>query len=484
MRRSVTGIFVASLLLSLLLLTAYEAAVTSYYRGENTILTALFNPSPPLARSSFSAEAIFREFNDALLDSPDKASDPAFLAGLGAQAGPLIVALRRNGEIAFSSKPLLPEAVRDLPAFGGLDQSPIEEAEEGGERLFTIRRLDFRAADGETCSFFVLRAPVAHERHLPYPRQLGLIAALLLLAADGAVGVYFTLRITSSLKKLEVEALRMGSGDLATPVATGHSYSELSHVFSVLETMRGEIADLLKREHDRETERRELIANLSHDLRTPLSSIRGYVDGLRDGIADTPEKAKRYLDVTAEKIRLLDRMIGEIFLLSTLEEGEVPPERRRVELGGFVREGIEELEIALPKSDIRLIGPPNRPSPLFIFADPNQLRRVVENIVENARRHGGKKPITVSFTLGREADRAVLRVEDDGLGIPEGELEAAFGRFYRGAAERPGGGTGLGLAIARRIAEANGGRIHAEKAASGGAAIVLSFPLAPEEASP
>jgi histidine kinase len=505
MRRAVTGLFALSVLLSLVLLYAYEAAIASYYRGEKSFLTAIFKPSPPLAPSTYSADTLFREFNALLLASPEGAESRGRLAHIGDKAGTLIVALRRDETLVYASRPISSEAERELPPFGVLEQEVRPEDEMGRTHLYAIRQLDFLATDGARMTFFVLRPPDrARNYSIPYTRQLALVAALFLLAADGAVGVYFTLRITASLGKLEVVATRMGSGDLETHVGSAYQFKELVSVFGVLETMRVQIADLLRREREREAGRRELIANLSHDLRTPIAAVRGYVDGLREGIADTPEKSGRYLAVISDKVALLERMIGEIFLLSTIEEGEAPPTRERIELGAFLRAGIDEIRGALSEERARISDLEGPQRPFVVNADPGQLKRVVENLVDNAVRHGGRMPVHVVFSLEEAAapasstgevrvreGRAVsgaaaadagpslvrLRVEDDGRGIPEAERERIFERFYRGKAERPGGGAGLGLAIARRLVEANGGTIRAEAARIGGAAMIIEFPL-------
>lgn len=484
MRRAVILLFAASLVLALGLLLAYESAIASWYRGESTFLTTLFKPGPSLARSTTGADRIFRSFNRLYTEGLGAATDPARLAPLGAEAGSLIVTLRSGKDIHYSSRPLEAKAAASLPAFGSLSQKP-EPTEEEGEAHYAIRQFDFRGPAGEDCSFFILRPPSPPKAgHLPYTRQLALVVALLLLAADGAVGVWFTIHILSSLGRLEASARRIGSGDLETPVGSGEAFSELSSVFVVLEAMREKIGDLLREERLREQERRELIANLSHDLRTPLAALRGYVDGLREGIADTPEKSGRYLQVIANKTALLERMTGELLLLSTLEDNAAPPETIPLDLGAFLQGGIEELALAYPEGSLRFESELPPGPPILALADPGQLRRVVENLTDNALRHGGRTPIRLRFSLAQEAGRALARVEDDGRGVPEADLGRIFERFRRLEAERPGGGSGLGLAIARKLVEANGGTIRAFASSLGGLGIEIALPLALSEAGP
>jgi signal transduction histidine kinase len=281
------------------------------------------------------------------------------------------------------------------------------------------------------------------------------------------------------LRKIESAALAMSRGDLQTPVESGHQILELARVFEALETMRSKISELLAREREAEADRRELIANLSHDLRTPLSAIRGYVDGLREGIANTPEMVARYLSVLGKKIQDLDRMIGQIFLLSTLEAHEAPQELRLFDLRAFLRDSVEELRLSVSADLIHIDDEGLEGSPCTVLADPLQLRRAMENLVDNAVRHGGRCPINVTIGLTERSNRAELRVEDNGRGIPPAEAARVFDRFSRSDPSRSGGGVGLGLAIARRIVEAHGGTIRLESRAEGlaGARFIIELPF-------
>ena len=456
-RNLVLALFAASTVMSFALFASYNEIISSYYRGESSPITRLFPSAPSAGRGVRTISLVLRRLNAALLEGPERLIDPDYLKALAAEASPFCVVLRLGDDIAYSSMRLGKDDINRLPAFGapGTDQ-PFPETE---THPHVLLQLDFVGAAAVPASIFVLSAPHP-EGHPPFGRQLFLIVALILLAADGAAGVYFILRLTGPLRRVESAALAMSSGDLDTPVA-GDQILELARVFGALETMRSKIRDLLLKERDREADRRELIANLSHDLRTPLSSIRGYVDGLREGIADTPEKRQRYLGVVDQKIQDLDRMIGQIFLLSTLEAQAAPPELRRVDLRAFLRDSIEDLRLAHGTdealfSDVGLEVAADS-DPLFVLADPLQLRRVAENLVDNSLRHSGKKPVSITFSISRlepkpgGARHVLFAYEDDGRGIPPDELDRIFERFFRGDPSRTGAGFGLGLAIARQI---------------------------------
>ncbi len=481
-RNLVLALFAVSTVMSFALFASYNEIISSYYRGESSPITRFFQPVPSAGRGMRTISLVMRSLNAAFLNDRDNLADPGFLKSLAAQASPFGVVLRSGDRIVYSSVRLEKDDLDRLPIFGApATDQPFSETE---VHPHVLLQLDFMNPANLPASIFVLSAPHP-EGHPPFGRQLFLIVALILLAADGAAGVYFILRLTGPLRRVESAALAMSSGDLDTPVA-GDQILELSRVFGALDTMRSKIKDLLGRERDREADRRELIANLSHDLRTPLSSIRGYVDGLREGIADTPQKRERYLGVLDQKIQDLDRMIGQIFLLSTLEAQASPPELRRIDLRAFLRDSLEELRLAHGSEEAIFVAAPEmeaEAAPLFAVADPLQLRRVTENLVDNSLRHSGKRPVSIFFSISRlepeEGTRPSVRftIEDDGRGIPQEELGRVFERFFRGDPSRAGGGFGLGLAIARQIIEAHGGTISASRGANGGAAFSIVLPL-------
>jgi histidine kinase len=475
LRRLVLALFAISLALSFALFELYGILVSSYYRGESSPVTKLFHPAPNAARGFHAIARAMQLLNSAQLAGPGRLTDPVFLSTLAADASPFGVALRIGDRIAFSSLPLDKDALEHFPAFGASVSEESFPEETTSPRVFF--QVDFRTSAAEQATLFILNMPRAGGPHLPFARQISLIIALILLAADGAAGVYFILRLTGHLRRVEAAALAMSTGDLETPVVGGDQVLELARVFGALETMRSKIKELLQRERKNENERRELIANLSHDLRTPLSAIRGYVDGLREGIADTPAKRERYLNVLGQKIQDLDKMIGQIFLLSTLEAQASPPELRRIDLKAFLRDSAEELELAYGSDEAAFEEVGLDGSSLFVRADPLQLRRVVENLFENSIMYSGICPVALRLSLDSQDSTARIRVEDNGRGIVDEELDLAFQRFHRGSKARTGSGLGLGLAIAKQIVEAHGGHISASKGEDGGAAIVIELPL-------
>jgi signal transduction histidine kinase len=267
--------------------------------------------------------------------------------------------------------------------------------------------------------------------------------------------------ITHPLRQLVNATRSIGEGNLDARVRIT-ARNELGELGDAFNTMVEELKQSLAREKDLENSRRELIANVSHDLRTPLTSIRGYVEGLRDGVARDPEKIKRYLDVIYEKTLGLDRLIADLFQLAQLDAGQLEMKPERVESTRLLRHIAERFQPDMEAAGISMITeiPAGLPP---VTVDHERIEQALGNIIENAVKYtpaGG----TISLMAIAQQQGIRVMVADTGEGISPEDLPRVFERLYRGEKSRSRqlGGTGLGLAIAKQIIEAHGGRIWVE----------------------
>ena len=322
-----------------------------------------------------------------------------------------------------------------------------------------------------------------------------------LLAANGILSWTVSRSILRPLRRMELAARKIKDGDLSpspgskppdrmVPSASGSD--EFQRVIAAFEEMRSRLQISLSAQLAEENNRRELIASISHDLRTPLSAITGYVEGLRDGVADTPEKKERYLGIIESKVKLMDRLVDDLSIFSRLETGTIRLDPRMISFDSFLRELIVELAYDYPELEIRM----DVCDPAVLSIDAAQFKRVVTNIVQNAARYantGVGRPAAVHTLIvdsriaaepapGNVIAAGVLTISftDNGPGISDADLPYVFDRFYRAdkARNQEKGGHGLGLSIAKMIVEAHGGDISAEHAPQGGACIRIRIPLA------
>ena len=225
-----------------------------------------------------------------------------------------------------------------------------------------------------------------------------------------------------------------------------------------------------------ERARTDLVAGISHDLRTPLTSVQGCLKGLRDGVAGTPEKRAQYLDIAYRKACDMEVLLQRLFDFSRLETGGMPFFPERADLGDFARRFARENEAELERRGGRFVLR-GAPAPHPVRMDPGQMARVLNNLTDNAVRYAGVRPLVLTLTVWRDRDMEKLRFADNGRGVPDGELPHLFEQFWRGDLARRDGareGSGLGLYLVKYILEAHGGSVTAR--VDGGLVFELALP--------
>ena len=238
---------------------------------------------------------------------------------------------------------------------------------------------------------------------------------------------------------------------------------EIGELYQNYEEMRLRLKESQEEKLLQEKQNRELLSNISHDLKTPITSIKGYVEGLIDGVANTPEKQDKYIRTIYNKANDMDHLIDELTLYSRIDSDRVPYNFHRINVGDYFGDCVEEIGMDLESRGIELdysnlIAPETR-----IIADPEQLKRVINNIVGNSVKYLDKPHCRIVFRLLDEEDSIRVEVEDNGKGIAPRDIPYIFDRFYRTDSSRNSakGGSGIGLSIVKKIIEDHGGYIWA-----------------------
>ena len=265
-----------------------------------------------------------------------------------------------------------------------------------------------------------------------------------------------------------------GNLDVSLPSSRVREVAELNATF---ETMSAALRSSLEQQAEMEQERRLLIGAVVHDLRTPLFSLRGYLEGLEKEIADTTAKRAHYVAVAQDKADELERLISDLFDYTRLEYLDQTPSREPVDLHTLLDKLVAGLTPQAAAKNVELVLD-CATAPRTVSGDSHLLTRVVENLLDNALRHtpaGGR----IVVECRTEGDRVVFTVHDSGPGIPADELPHVFAPLYRGESSRNRrtGGAGLGLTIARRIVHAHGGDLSAANHPAGGAVFTGWLPL-------
>lgn len=290
-----------------------------------------------------------------------------------------------------------------------------------------------------------------------------------------AVSLAFGRPFVRPLRAVRQAADRVGEGDMAVGLPRSR-ITEVDEVNTAFDAMTTELDRSLQHQAELEQERRMFIAAIAHDLRTPLFSLRGYLDGLESGLADTPDKRDRYLAIANEKARTLDALVADLFDYTRLEYLDQSLHLRPLDLAELLHDLVDGLRPQADASGVTLrLWPHDHSCP--IAADLEQLSRAVTNLIDNAIRYtpaGGR----VDVTCGTTPERAWFTVSDSGPGIDPHDLPHLFQPLYRGDHARAAatGGSGLGLAIAQRILTAHQGTLAAANAATGGAVFTATVP--------
>ena len=332
---------------------------------------------------------------------------------------------------------------------------------QAGKRSLLVRQLDFSFPDGAQGSLFIVM------------RIMGLISGKFLsgLFVSMLTILVFTAflltrwlesSIFTPISAINIAMNNIRDGNFTYTLSTGEE-GEIGDLYRNYEDMRLRLKESADEKLEREKQNRELISNISHDLKTPITSIKGYVEGLIDGVTNTPEKQEKYIRTIYNKANDMDHLIDELTLYSRFESDRIPYNFHRLNVADYFGDCVEEIGMDMEAKGIEL-NYTNLVSPQTkIIADPEQMKRVINNIVGNSVKYMDKEKGRIDIRILDEHDSVRIEIEDNGKGIGARDLPNIFDRFYRTDSSRNSsqGGSGIGLSIVRKIIEDHGGYIWA-----------------------
>jgi len=305
------------------------------------------------------------------------------------------------------------------------------------------------------------------------------VLSLLLLFSLG-VAAFFGLRVAaifhSLLSELITGVQAMGEGSLGTRI-TLDSGDELARLARSFNTMAAQLETAFERQKEMERARRDLIAAVSHDLRTPLATIRAMVESLQDGVVTDRETVERYLGTIQNEVSYLSRLIDDLFELSQIDSGLLELHLEPAHVADLVSDTLEALSPHAGLRKLTLLGEVDEGIPPVVM-DTARMQRVLYNLVQNAVSHTPADG-TVTIRAVSAGETVELSVIDTGEGIEAEDFPRIFERFYRGGSKarpRNDGGSGLGLSIAKGIVELHGGRIWALSKLGQGTVFTCALP--------
>jgi two-component system OmpR family sensor kinase len=363
-----------------------------------------------------------------------------------------------------------------MPPLRGDDPRSLER-----QKVFSVAPID---VDGRLVGYlYVILASehydsVAHMLADSYVIQRNVLLSLGVVIFALLAGLLLFALLTRRLRRLTraVEDFQLAGFSGTLPLAR-NSGDEIDRLTRSINAMAGRIAGQVQRLQETDSQRRELVANVSHDLRTPLASLQGYLETLRFKGEDLGrEEQLHYLEVAHRHCLHLGRLVEELFDLARLDANEVQPVLEPFSLPELVQDVVHKFELRAGQRGVSLLAQYDANLP-FVVGDIALIERVMDNLIENALRHTPDRG-TVTVAVQPVGEAVAVQVIDTGSGIASEDLPYIFDRFYQSDRMRTGGGAGLGLAIARRIVELHGRTIRAASGAGHGATFAFDLPVA------
>ena len=408
---------------------------------------------------------IYQELLTISEENPQRFEDKDFLEEVNRRlenrASYLIV--RVGEELSYIGKGASTSLLTQLPDYG----NAAENVNAGtymdvGEQLL-VKQIDFEFPDKKEGSIFVvtrLEEMVPEVKSLLGDALFSIIIILLFTACMLSIWIYTSL--LNPIKKLQTAAQNIKEGNLDFTIEA-ESNDEIGELCKSFEEMRQRLKESTEEKLKAETENKALISNIAHDLKTPITAVKGYAEGILDGVADTPQKQEKYLKTIYNKAVEMDKLINELTLYSKIDTNRIPYNFAKINVADYFNDCVEEIGMDLEAKNIGLAYFNYVDEKTIIIADPEQLKRVINNVIGNSCKYLDKQKGLINIRIKDVGDFIQVEIEDNGRGIAAKDLPYIFDRFYRADASRNSatGGSGIGLSIVKKIIEDHGGKIWA-----------------------
>lgn len=289
------------------------------------------------------------------------------------------------------------------------------------------------------------------------------IAMMLILFMTSSITTgWLNKDIYKPLKELSIAMQRISTGDFDYHMANRRD-DEIGILFDNYEQMRLQLKENEEEKAQNEKKSKELVSNISHDLKTPITSIKGYVEGIMDGVADTPEKMDKYIKTIYNKANDMDRLINELTTYSGIDSNKIPYHFHILNVSDYFSDCVEEVGLDLESKNMHLNFTNLVSADTCVVADPEQLKKVINNIISNSVKYMGHDNGVIDIRILDEVESVKIEIEDNGKGIESKDIGNIFERFYRTDSSRNSlqGGSGIGLSIVKKIIEDHGGYVWA-----------------------
>ena len=371
--------------------------------------------------------------------------------------------VRKGDELLYNGGVDNAHVISVLQEYTNIDQGPSSGTYIDSLDEIIVKHVDFLYPDQTKGTAFII---TSSNKLVPEVKNLvvdGLISVVLILVLTAFVLIAWLYQsMITPIRKLQAAAENIKEGNLDFQLET-EGNDEISALCTSFEEMRKRLKDNAEEKIKNEAENKALISNIAHDLKTPITAVKGYSEGILDGVANTPEKVEKYVKTIYNKANEMDTLINELTLYSKIDTNRIPYNFAKINVADYFADCVEEIGIDLEARGIGLAYYNYIEDDTIIIADPEQLRRVINNIVGNSAKYMNKQQGFINIRIKDVGDFIQVEIEDNGKGIHQKDLPYIFDRFYRTDASRNSatGGSGIGLSIVKKIVEDHGGKIWA-----------------------
>ena len=324
-----------------------------------------------------------------------------------------------------------------------------------------VKQIDFTFRDGTPGSVFIVtKVNSLISRHLLIDMFVAIIVILIFTSL--MLTQWIHKGVFEPINELNVAMRKIKEGNFDYVLETD-AKGEIGDLYRNYEDMRLRLKESTEENTQHEKQNKELVSNISHDLKTPITAIKGYVEGIMDGVADTPEKMEKYIGTIYNKANEMDTLINELTLYAKIDTNRIPYNFAPLSVNDYFNDCAEDIEMELDSKNVEFGYFNYVEGDQKIIADPEQLKRVINNIVSNSLKYMEREHGLINLRVKDVGDFIQVELEDNGKGIAAKDLPNIFDRFYRTDASRNSskGGSGIGLSIVKKIIEDHGGKIWA-----------------------
>ena len=407
-----------------------------------------------------------KEIEKILDSSPEKFSDMEYMQKLNEKLSNkyAYMIVRKDDQIVFDGNSHVTQELLDqLPKYEDVDSSIDGAIYLDGDTQHLVKQMDFLYPDeGKGSVFIVSNVDGLLPEIKAMMAEMLLAVILIIVFTDAILMMWVYSSVVHPLGRLQeaTKKIRDGNLDFALEVENDDEIGQLCQDF---EEMRMRLKENAEEKIQYDKENKELISNISHDLKTPITAIKGYVEGIMDGVASSPEKLDRYIRTIYNKANDMDKLIDELTFYSKIDTNKIPYTFSKINVASYFRDCVDEVGLEMEARNIELGYFNYVDEDVMVIADAEQMRRVINNIVSNSVKYIDKKSGIINIRIKDVGDFIQIEIEDNGKGIGPKDLPYIFDRFYRTDVSRNSskGGSGIGLSIVKKILEDHGGKVWA-----------------------